>query len=67
MSLENGLHTVVLDETGLTGSYDIAFYWNFKEEASVFLEIKKQLGLELRKERRTIEMLCYEIEKALFN
>jgi uncharacterized protein (TIGR03435 family) len=67
MSLEDGLHTVVLDETGLKGTYDIAFYWNFKEEASVFQEIKKQLGLELIKERRTIEMLYYEIGKALFD
>jgi len=63
MSLEDGLHTVVLDETGLKGTYDIAFYWNFKEEVSAFQEIKKQLGLELRKERRPIEVLYFEIEK----
>src|SRR4030042_3839777 len=67
MSLEDGLQTVVLDETDLKGTYDIAFYWNSKEEASVFQEIRKQLGLELKKERRPIEVLCYEIGKAPAN
>ncbi|MCJ7565243.1 MAG: TIGR03435 family protein [Candidatus Aminicenantes bacterium] len=67
MSLEDGLHTAVLDETGLKGTYDIALYWNYKEEASVFQEIRKQLGLELKKERRPIEVLCYEIGKAPAN
>lgn len=67
MSLEDGLHTAVLDETGLKGTYDIAFYWNSQEEASVFQEIRKQLGLELKKERRPIEVLCYEIGKAPAN
>jgi len=58
-SLEDGLQTIVLDETGLKATYDLAFYWNPKEETSVFQEIRKQLGLELRKERRPIEALCF--------
>lgn len=66
-SLEDGLHTAVLDETGLKGTYDIALYWNYKEEASVFQEIRKQLGLELKKEQRPIEVLFYEIGKTPAN
>jgi uncharacterized protein (TIGR03435 family) len=61
MSLEGGLLRVVLDETGLLGAYDIALYWNPKDEESIFREIGKQLGLELKKERRSIEILCFEI------
>jgi uncharacterized protein (TIGR03435 family) len=61
MSLEDGLQTVVLDETDLKGAYDISFYWNPKEENSVFKEIRKQLGLELKKERRPIEVLCFAL------
>jgi uncharacterized protein (TIGR03435 family) len=67
MSLEDGLRTAVLDETGLKGTYDIALYWNYRQEGSVFQEIRKQLGLELKKERRPIEVLCYEIRKAPVN
>jgi len=63
MSLESGLLRVVLDETGLKGTYDIAFYWNPKDEESVFREMRKQLGLELTKERRSIEVLCFQIPK----
>jgi len=61
MSLEGGLLRVVLDETGLQGAYDIALYWNPKDEESIFREIGKQLGLKLKKERRSIEVLCFEI------
>ncbi|MGA2532566.1 MAG: TIGR03435 family protein [Candidatus Aminicenantales bacterium] len=63
MSLENGLLRVVLDETGLRGVYDISFYWNPKDEASILREMGKQLGLELKKERRSIGVLCFEIPK----
>jgi uncharacterized protein (TIGR03435 family) len=62
-SLERGLLRVVLDETGLKGAYDISFYWNPRDEESVFREMRKQLGLELIKERRSIEVLCFEIPK----
>ena len=63
MSLEGELLRVVLDETGLKGAYDISLYWNPRDEESIFREIGKQLGLELKKERRSIEVLCFEIPK----
>jgi uncharacterized protein (TIGR03435 family) len=61
MSLEDGLQKVVFDETGLAGAYGISFYWNPREETSVFQEIRKQLGLELKKERRPIEVLFFNL------
>ena len=61
LSLEDGLSKVVLDETGLKGTYDIALYWNPKDEESVFREVGRQLGLELVKERRPVEVLCFTI------
>jgi uncharacterized protein (TIGR03435 family) len=59
LSLEGGLSKVVLDETALKGTYDIALYWNSKDEESIFREVGKQLGLQLIKERRPIEVLCF--------
>jgi uncharacterized protein (TIGR03435 family) len=63
MSLEGELLRVVLDETGLQGAFDIDLFWNPKNEESIFREIGKQLGLELKKERRSIEVLCFEMPK----
>ncbi len=61
LSLENELIKVILDDTGLDGTYDIALFWKPGDEKSIFREIGKQLGLELRQESRQVEVLCFEI------
>ncbi|MDH4270969.1 MAG: TIGR03435 family protein, partial [Candidatus Aminicenantes bacterium] len=63
LALENELLQVVLDETGLQGAYEISLFWNPEEETSIFREIGRQLGLELKQERRPVEVLCFEAPK----
>ena len=63
LSLENNLLRVVIDETGLKGAYDIALFWNPEDEQSIFREVGRQLGLELKRVRRPVEVLSFEISK----
>jgi uncharacterized protein (TIGR03435 family) len=58
--LEDALRRVVLDETRLDGLYDLALYWDPKSPESVITAIRRQLGLELRAEKRAIEVLVFE-------
>jgi uncharacterized protein (TIGR03435 family) len=58
--LENGLRKVVLDETGLKGLYDIALYWDPDNPDSVLTAVIDQLGLELIKEKRAIDVTVFE-------
>jgi uncharacterized protein (TIGR03435 family) len=58
--LENTLGQIVLDETHLEGLYDISLYWDAKDSKSIREAVSTQLGLELKEEKRPIEVLVYE-------
>jgi uncharacterized protein (TIGR03435 family) len=56
----------VIDETGLTGSYDFDLHWNGRsnnQNQEIQRALKEQLGLELVPARRSIEMLVVEKTK----
>lgn len=58
----------VIDETGLTNSYDITFHWDATlqgdaQKENIMRGLKEQLGLELIPSRRPIEMLIVEKTK----
>jgi uncharacterized protein (TIGR03435 family) len=59
-ALENTLRQIVLDETHLGGLYDISLYWDAKDPKSIKEAVSTQLGLELREEKRPVEVLVYE-------
>jgi uncharacterized protein (TIGR03435 family) len=53
----------VIDETGLTGSYDSDLHWNGRannQNQEIERALKEQLGLELVRARRPVEMLVVE-------
>jgi uncharacterized protein (TIGR03435 family) len=54
------LGQIVLDETHLEGLYDISLYWDAKDSKSIKEAVSTQLGLELREEKRPVEVLVYE-------
>ena len=58
--LENLLDRVVLDETNLKGRYDIDLFWDRDNLESVIPAFREQLGLEIRKEVRSVEVLVFE-------
>lgn len=47
----------VLDETGLTGRYDLELRWEAGRPASLAESVKQQLGLELAEARRMLDSL----------
>ena len=60
--LEDQLGKVVLDETGIQGWYDFSVYWNRDNPGSALPAIREQIGIEIKKERRPIELLIFETE-----
>lgn len=58
--LESTLRQIVLDETHLEGLFDISLYWDAKDWKSIKEAVSAQLGLELREEKRPVEVLVYE-------
>jgi len=61
--LEDTTGKAVLNETGLSGLYEIALYWEPDDPYSVIAAIKEQLGLELRSEVRPIEVTVFETKE----
>ena len=59
--LEGSLKQPVLDETGIDGLFDVSLYWDAKNPETVKDALHDQLGLELRPERRSIEVLVVSI------
>ncbi|MFQ5720640.1 MAG: TIGR03435 family protein [Acidobacteriota bacterium] len=57
LALESLLGSPVVDETGLTGRYDVRLFWDPDDDASLGAAMTQQLGLEWREARRSIEML----------
>ncbi len=66
-SLELYLKTPLIDETGLTGRYDVELTWDATEQDynpdGMRQAILDQLGLELVADHQTIEVLVVEKEK----
>ena len=55
-ALEEGLHSPVLDETGLTGLYDFSVQGDAQETEEFLNLLRNQLGLVLTSTQRSIEM-----------
>ena len=56
-ALEEGLDRPVVDETGLSGTYDIELRGDPASHDSVFDRVKNELGLELTAGRREVPVL----------
>jgi uncharacterized protein (TIGR03435 family) len=64
-SLEQQLKKPVIDETGMSGDFDIELTWKnsghpVEQTERITQEVRKQLGLELTPAQRPIEMLVVE-------
>jgi uncharacterized protein (TIGR03435 family) len=55
-ALEEGLHSPVSDETGMTGLYDFSVQGDAQETEEFLTLLRNQLGLALRSTERSIEM-----------
>jgi uncharacterized protein (TIGR03435 family) len=55
--LEDGLERLIIDETGLGGTYDLEFHGNAGSTEELLSMLRDQLGLVLTPEHRNIEML----------
>lgn len=55
-----GAEKPVLDETGLTGAYDVSLNWSPGDAESVKKNVREQLGLELEPVERTLKVLVAE-------
>ena len=56
-SLEHVLERVVEDGTGIEGKYDWELTYDKYDPNSVIAVLEEQLGLQIRKEQREIELL----------
>jgi uncharacterized protein (TIGR03435 family) len=64
-SLGLPLERVVLDQTGLTGSYDVSLRWASEQTAdlglpSLFVALQEQLGLRLESRKAPVEILVID-------
>lgn len=55
--LERSLELPVVDETGLTGNYDLAAEWGRAGDEEMIKALRDQLGLVLTRAQRPVEML----------
>ena len=60
--IEDVLKLPVIDETGLKGNYDWTLLFDEKNPESIVDELRKELGLELRRARKQVEVLVITTE-----
>ena len=60
-SIEAVLKMHVIDETNLPGKYEWDMLYDAQDPTSIIEAVRKELGLELKRTRRAIEMLTVEI------
>jgi len=56
------LNMPVFDESGLEGGFDFRLTWNESNPESIIPAMRRQLGLEMRKTTREMEVLVVELE-----
>ncbi len=59
--LEDGLERLIIDETGLGGTYDLEVHGNARSTEELLSMLRDQLGLVLTPEHRNIEMLVISL------
>jgi uncharacterized protein (TIGR03435 family) len=59
----SGADRIVIDETGLKGSYDFIFHFSREKDGPTFLD-QLQQGLGLKLEARTVSMKAYVVDSA---
>ncbi len=65
--LENHLNCIVLDETGLAGTYDYSLVWTPDDQEhaetsgpSLFTAVKEQLGLKLEMQKKPVDVVIID-------
>jgi uncharacterized protein (TIGR03435 family) len=65
--LQAWVHSTIVDETGLTGRYDVVLRWDPKDEPepnstepSIYVAVEEQLGLHLKPTRTTVETIVID-------
>ncbi len=61
--LEDALERPVVDETRLTGNFDFEASWDPDQSDGVLRAIREQLGLEVKTDKRSIEVLVVEARR----
>jgi uncharacterized protein (TIGR03435 family) len=59
-NLANRLNRPVFDQTGQASRYDMSLSWDEEEAGGLAVEVRAQLGLELKPVQRAVEMLVVE-------
>ena len=62
-ALEATLGCPVLNETGLTGQYDVELTREHERRDSLVAAVEKELGLSLVQEKRPVEVFVVRAEK----
>lgn len=60
-NLSRDLHSLVIDETGLTGGYDFTIEWEPNNTGSLLEALRRQVGFDIRLERRP--MSVYHVKR----
>jgi uncharacterized protein (TIGR03435 family) len=55
--IQRELHQIVVDETGISGRYDISLKWDPDHSESLLQAVREQLGLSISEGKRPVELL----------
>jgi uncharacterized protein (TIGR03435 family) len=65
--LQAWVHSTIVDDTGLTGRYDVVLKWDPKDEPepnstepSIYVALEEQLGLRLKPTKTTVETIVID-------
>jgi uncharacterized protein (TIGR03435 family) len=65
--LQSWVHSTIVDETGLTGRYDVVLQWDPKDEPepnstepSIYVALEEQLGLHLKPTKTQVETIVID-------